>query len=445
MKQPRKSYFLCSTPRSGSTLLCHALQQTGKLGAPDEFFSPDSEARWGAEPDALIRQLIAERTVNGVFGIKAHFNEFMPVYLSKHMEWLRPAQYVFLDRGDKVAQAVSLVKADQGGWWNSLQTKPSAKPRYDYDEILRALHFILEQNHAWAAFFAANDIERLSITYERFLEAPGETVRLIGEYLDVDVDPALIDLERLALRPQRDETNAAWRARFIADTGERMKERSLAAFIGTEEGVRQTFREPTARDLVLERGLPAFRMASDQRASERLRAQEALAKLGYLDGAPEAFVHRAAADATIACQRDNGWMVDPRMPTWFTRALLRGRADLRRLNGAWAERSNALAQKHGGSVDIVAQGQALHLDGRYKIDDGTTVSWSAVLEQVLDFEFQGPLVHDRKSKRRGWADAKLSLRLSPDENVLAGTTTPEGGVPWPFVLARPPRPPGKSG
>lgn len=436
MKQPEKSYFLCSTPRSGSTVLCYALQQTGKLGSPDEFFSPDSEDRWGAEPDAVIRQLITERTVNGVFGIKAHFNEFMPVYLSRHMAWLSPAKYVFLERADKVAQAVSLVKADQGGWWNSLQARPSAKPRYDYDEILRALHFILEQNHAWEAFFAANDLERLSITYEQFLEAPRDTVRSIGEYLDVEVDPALVDLERLSLRPQRDESNAAWRAQFVADTGERMKQRSLAAFIGTEEAVRRTFREPTARDLVLERGLPTLRMANDQRASERLRAQEALARLGYLDRQPESFVHRAAADAIIAYQRDHGWMVDPRMPDWFTRALLRTSGDLRRLDGVWTERSNALAQKHGGSVDIVAKGQALHLDGRYGIDDGTTVAWSAVLEQVVDFEFRGPLVHDRKSKRRGWGDATLSLRLSRDENVLAGTTTAEGGAQYPFVLAR---------
>jgi len=59
---PQKTYFLCSTPRSGSTVLCYALQQTGRLGAPDEFFSPDSEDRWGTEPDAVIRRLVAERT-----------------------------------------------------------------------------------------------------------------------------------------------------------------------------------------------------------------------------------------------------------------------------------------------------------------------------------------------------------------------------------------------
>src|SRR3712207_78955 len=35
---PRLSYLICATPRSGSTLLCHALDGTGISGHPDEHF-----------------------------------------------------------------------------------------------------------------------------------------------------------------------------------------------------------------------------------------------------------------------------------------------------------------------------------------------------------------------------------------------------------------------
>jgi hypothetical protein len=35
---PRLSYLICATPRSGSTLLCHALDATGISGHPDEHF-----------------------------------------------------------------------------------------------------------------------------------------------------------------------------------------------------------------------------------------------------------------------------------------------------------------------------------------------------------------------------------------------------------------------
>src|SRR5688572_2189063 len=35
---PERSYLVCATPRSGSTLLCHLLDQTGVAGRPEEYF-----------------------------------------------------------------------------------------------------------------------------------------------------------------------------------------------------------------------------------------------------------------------------------------------------------------------------------------------------------------------------------------------------------------------
>src|SRR3712207_7978474 len=35
---PKRSYLVCATPRSGSTLLCHLLEQTGVAGRPEEYF-----------------------------------------------------------------------------------------------------------------------------------------------------------------------------------------------------------------------------------------------------------------------------------------------------------------------------------------------------------------------------------------------------------------------
>jgi LPS sulfotransferase NodH len=36
--EPRVSYLVCATPRSGSTLLCEALSGTGLAGRPAEYF-----------------------------------------------------------------------------------------------------------------------------------------------------------------------------------------------------------------------------------------------------------------------------------------------------------------------------------------------------------------------------------------------------------------------
>src|SRR3954451_25387243 len=35
---PERSYLVCATPRSGSTLVCHALGETGVAGRPEEDF-----------------------------------------------------------------------------------------------------------------------------------------------------------------------------------------------------------------------------------------------------------------------------------------------------------------------------------------------------------------------------------------------------------------------
>src|SRR3954453_9127877 len=35
---PTRCYLVCATPRSGSTLLCHLLEDTGVAGRPKEYF-----------------------------------------------------------------------------------------------------------------------------------------------------------------------------------------------------------------------------------------------------------------------------------------------------------------------------------------------------------------------------------------------------------------------
>ena len=36
--KPTRSYLVCATPRSGSTLLCEGLESTGVAGRPREYF-----------------------------------------------------------------------------------------------------------------------------------------------------------------------------------------------------------------------------------------------------------------------------------------------------------------------------------------------------------------------------------------------------------------------
>src|SRR4051794_5192767 len=43
LPRPKCSYLVCATPRSGSTLLCKALEATGRAGHPEEFFEAKRE------------------------------------------------------------------------------------------------------------------------------------------------------------------------------------------------------------------------------------------------------------------------------------------------------------------------------------------------------------------------------------------------------------------
>ncbi|WP_341860918.1 Stf0 family sulfotransferase [Gymnodinialimonas sp. 57CJ19] len=45
-KLPSRSYVICTTPRSGSTLLCKLLAATGVSGMPDSHFHTPSVERW---------------------------------------------------------------------------------------------------------------------------------------------------------------------------------------------------------------------------------------------------------------------------------------------------------------------------------------------------------------------------------------------------------------
>ncbi|MGB5685603.1 MAG: Stf0 family sulfotransferase, partial [Candidatus Electrothrix sp.] len=74
--QPNTSYFICCTPRSGSTLLCEALQNTELAGWPEEYFLEENMSNWKKQWDIstfqeyLGRTLQEGSTTNGVFGAK---------------------------------------------------------------------------------------------------------------------------------------------------------------------------------------------------------------------------------------------------------------------------------------------------------------------------------------------------------------------------------------
>ena len=178
--EPALSYLICATPRSGSTLLCAALDDTGIAGHPEEHFevlletgqrrqprdyfqrSNDPEV-WALLDDPEFRDVLGEyggryaehpaqrdpswtppdfqklvaRAVekgtseNGVLGTKimwAYFRDFVRLARRRGLQDVRPCgvpaavlpnlrRFVWMRRDDTTRQAVSLWKALQTQQW----------------------------------------------------------------------------------------------------------------------------------------------------------------------------------------------------------------------------------------------------------------------------------------------------------------------------------------
>jgi LPS sulfotransferase NodH len=213
--ETRTSYAITGAARSGSSLLCHLLQQTGRMGFPMDYFLVDNLDDWreragAADLDEVIAFMKARRTSpNGVFGFKCFLDrlEYLGARVERHFPGLR---FVHLTRRDLLAQAISLTRAEQTQAWNSSMPAASA-PRFDASEVERRLDAILVESATWDKLFALHGIEPIRVEYEALCADPQAVVRGIAEELGVDLAGVTVDVARVPIGVQSDATNAAWR------------------------------------------------------------------------------------------------------------------------------------------------------------------------------------------------------------------------------------------
>ena len=141
MQEPPRSYVLCGTPRTGSTLLCGLLRSTGVLGRPESYFREPDEVAWAAsfglategrrvrDYRAFVNAARSAGTsTNGVFGARIMWGSLERMVdglgrvpgrpdLLVLEEALGPLTFIHLRREDIAAQAVSWCRAEQTGYW----------------------------------------------------------------------------------------------------------------------------------------------------------------------------------------------------------------------------------------------------------------------------------------------------------------------------------------
>lgn len=221
----RRRYLICSTGRSGSNLLCDLLEQTGLAGVPMEYLNGNYIEAWRRressetlDADAYLAGLERVRTsANGVFGVKAHAHHIDGRIGDPAVFFTRFDRLIFLEREDKLAQAVSLFRAAvTRAWTSQVVSDPSqsrSTPDFDPYLITTSLHQLLEGERAWRRMLSGKGDRVIGLKYETLVEKPDRVLEAIFRSLDIPERPTAWPAPRL--RQQRDEASEALKQAYI--------------------------------------------------------------------------------------------------------------------------------------------------------------------------------------------------------------------------------------
>lgn len=180
-------YVLCSSPRSGSTLISDMLYRIGLAGDPLEYFNKKLldyyQKHYGKTGiDAYLEDIERRRTSpNGIFGIKLHYYQAAMVWKGRESEGLthlaRYDKKILITRRDKIAQAVSLYRAQKTQIWSSedksfmSDNDPRKKIEVPYDpvRIAYALSQLINEEAGWRNLLEQAGIPFTEICYETYV------------------------------------------------------------------------------------------------------------------------------------------------------------------------------------------------------------------------------------------------------------------------------------
>lgn len=240
------SYLICSTPRTGSTLLCGLMSSTTVAGRPESYFRQPDEELWANRWD-IVRSsdgafeyaefvraaLAAGRTDNGMFAARIMWGTMD--YLVDRLGTVCPAlaggdlgllnlvfghtRFIYLHREDVLAQAVSWHRAEQTNVWHEAvqeeSKQPEREPSFDFDQICSFVQTIGEHNSAWRAWFSAVGVRPHTVRYEDLDAEPVGVAREVLDFLGLELPPGR--LIRTRHRRLADEVNAQWIDRYRAE------------------------------------------------------------------------------------------------------------------------------------------------------------------------------------------------------------------------------------
>ena len=243
----KTSYIICSTPRSGSTLLCDLLTATNEAGKPQSYFMSQFYAEWAEHLNvamdgwasqqsfdqsylkAVLKEGVGETQVFGLRlqresleGLSLRLKHFFPDSTSDKDRFkvaFGTKYYIYLSRRDKVAQAVSLLRAEQSGLWhiNTDRTererlKKGYAPMYDDKAITEMVATLEEQDVSWERWFYQQQIQPIKVVYED-LSTNFKTV-LISILSKMGIDSSFAESAESKTAKMSDSESEGWVKRF---------------------------------------------------------------------------------------------------------------------------------------------------------------------------------------------------------------------------------------
>lgn len=204
--------ILCSVRRSGTHLFNDLMRAAGAADIKEDYVNSKD-----LTPNDVVLKVRHRAQFAPYYGVDVKPEHLTP-QASSQAEYLDQfirafgasrVNYVFLERRDKVRQAVSSYRAQWRQQWLSYDA-----PELDYgvpyhaDEITRHLDFVAKQWHWWYAYFDTRAISPYHIYYEDLYHDEARTMRGVlsyighGEYVNTDQRPTRqsYDTEDVILR-----------------------------------------------------------------------------------------------------------------------------------------------------------------------------------------------------------------------------------------------------
>lgn len=235
------SYIIASLQRTGSYLLCEAMESTGLVGFPTEPFTLENKEifsrMWKIDQEMSMRDYVAEAVKNctgdnGYFGVKIHWMqiEFLRKFLEmgephdeKSLDILFPdAKFIHLTRRDVRGQAISSHRAYYTNeWWRKANVyNPQVKapdPPYSSENIRLWEKRFRNRAKDWLRYFNERNMTPLHVEYDDLCKDWRHELFRCLVYLGYDEETskkASIAAPEPRLIQQADAITRAWRKRL---------------------------------------------------------------------------------------------------------------------------------------------------------------------------------------------------------------------------------------